>query len=91
MGQAHIKQYKTLLVELLLEREINGGELGQEAESSYTERLWDIWRELTDEEQDEVEEWAASLNEPLDAPEDLGLVDTVPASGQMPRRRKDET
>lgn len=82
MSQELTKQYLGMLTELLLERELNGGTLPMDVESERSAKLEEIWWQLSDEEQDEVEE---VVMRPIEAPVDLGLVD-MPAESGLPRR-----
>jgi hypothetical protein len=82
MSQELTKQYLGMLTELLLERELNGGTLPMDGESERSAKLEEIWWQLSDEEQDEVEE---VVMRPIEAPVDLGLVD-MPAESGLPRR-----
>lgn len=82
-----LDRYRSLLTELLFEREAAGGELSEEDESHYVERLDTVWHGLTPEEQDTID---AELAEPELAAvsEELSLVDclVVEGSSEMPRR-----
>jgi len=82
MSQELTKRYLGMLTELLLERELNGGTLPMDVESERSAKLEEIWWQLSDEEQDEVEE---VFKRPIEAPVDLGLVD-MPAESGFPRR-----
>jgi len=92
------QQYLELNTKWQLTRELEGYielehgtmRLSDEREIEFAVPLSDIWDQMTDKEQDELEaallpDWEAR-RKPPEAPEDLGLVDTVPQSGQMPRR-----
>ena len=92
------QQYLELNTKWQLTRELEGYlelehgtmRLSDERESGFAEALDGLWYQMTDKEQDELEavllpDWEAR-RKPPEAPEDLGLVDTIPQSGQMPRR-----
>jgi hypothetical protein len=83
------KQYIELNTKWQLTRELEGYlengkmRLSNEREGEFATPLSDLWYQMTNKEQDELEEMLVAIPE---APVDLGLVDTVPQSGQMPRR-----
>lgn len=80
-----VDAFLKLLNELLFERELAGGELTQEQESEYAGRLTDIWNQLTEEQQDEVE----ALHQRVPgAPVSLHLedVDVQEGTTVLPRR-----
>jgi len=94
------QQYLELNTKWQLTRELEGYlelehgtmRLSDERESEFAAPLSDLWYQMTDKEQDELEavlilDWEAR-RKPPEAPTDLGLVDTVPQSGQMPRAPK---
>jgi len=85
------QQYLELHTRWLLTRELEGYlenglmRLTVERESDFASPLSDLWYQMTDKEQDELEAMLVA-SKTLEAPVSLGLVDTVPQSGQMPRR-----
>lgn len=82
-----LDRYRALLTELLFEREAAGGELSEEEESHYVERLDAIWHRLKPAEQDLID---AELTQPQPtlASTEFSFVDCVvaPGSSQMPRK-----
>lgn len=68
--------------------------LSDERESEFAAPMTDLWHQMTDSEQDELEAvlgFAWKLRQlgatsTLEAPADLGLVDVIPQSGQLPRK-----
>ena len=85
IGAAH--RYRELMNELLLRRELTGTDLAASEEARFAEALDRCWREMTDEEQQAVEE-ALKTGGLAGAPADLATVDTVVAPGDhtAPRR-----
>ena len=88
--ELNTKWQRTRELEGYIELEHGTMRLSDEREIEFAVPLSDIWDQMTDKEQDELEaallpDWEAR-RKPPEAPEDLGLVDTVPQSGQMPRR-----
>jgi len=83
------QQYLELHTKWQLTRELEGclengnKRLTDERECEFATPLSDLWYQMTDKEQNELE---VALVATPQAPVDLGLVDTVPQSGQMPRR-----
>lgn len=56
MNASLLDQYRKLMNELLISREIEGGSLPDEIESSYVERLDTLWWKLSPSEQEEYED-----------------------------------
>ena len=52
MNGTTLDSYRSLMNELLILRETEGGELPEELESSYVERLDFLWWKLSEAEQD---------------------------------------
>jgi hypothetical protein len=73
--------------ELLVLREAEGGELPAEVESSFVERLDDLWWKLSEEEQQVYEAELADDSVPS-TPEALGLVDCEVDEGDHAGPRK---
>jgi hypothetical protein len=81
-----LNQYRALLTQLLLDREAAGGELPDEEESMYVERLDRLWWQLSSAEQDVIDQ---ELAEPPTASETpLNLVDCVVSEGSSDVPRK---
>jgi len=82
------RTYRELLGELLFEREAAGGELSEEQESDYAERLDDVWWQLSAEERQAIEDEHQETAAPIAAPGDLGAVDVEVEEGShaAPRR-----
>lgn len=80
-------RYRALLTELLFEREAAGGELSEEEESHYVERLDAIWYSLQPAEQELIDEELAQP-QPTATSTEFSFVDCVvdEGSSQMPRR-----
>jgi len=74
------------MTELLLERELAGGELSPEKESDYVARLDALWWKLTDEQQVVLEE---EISQIPGAPLSLGLqdVEVSPGCHHTPRSK----
>ena len=53
MNRTPLDSYRSLMNALLILRETEGGELPEEIESSYVERLDVLWWKLSETEQDE--------------------------------------
>jgi len=69
-----VKKYIDRLDQLLADRR-SRGPLLQDEESAVAAELDDVWRELSDEDQDFIEFYVTlGDGEPVQAPEDLGLV-----------------
>lgn len=82
-----LDRYRKLMSELLIVREIEGGDLPVEIESAYVERLDDIWWQLSKEQQDAYE--AELANEvPSGAQAALNLVDCKVSKGEQTHPRK---
>lgn len=87
MSVMPLDQYRSLMNELLILREAEGGELPDDLESSYVARLDDLWWKLTEAEQDEFEaEFADATG--LSGPEILSLVDREVDKGGKTTPRK---
>lgn len=82
-----LDQYRRLMNELLILREAEGGELPDDLESAYVERLDGLWWKLSEAEQDEYEAELAS-SEGLSGPETLNLVDCEVDQGGKTTPRK---
>jgi hypothetical protein len=82
-----LDSYRSLMNELLILRETEGGELPEELESSYVERLDFLWWKLSEAEQDEYEAELADADAP-DGPETLNLVDCEVDQGSTTTPRK---
>lgn len=82
-------RYRSLLAELLIERQLAGGKLPEEKESSYIEELDRCWWEMTDEEHDAVEADFAVMAA-IDAPASLNVQDRVVTKDahELPREAK---
>ena len=82
-----LSEYRTLLTELLFEREAAGGELPEEEESSYVARLDAIWWRLTPDEQTQMdEELARSPAQTVREEPSLVDCEVSEGSGGVPRR-----
>ena len=81
------RRYRELLTALLMERELAGGTLPDEAESSHVEELDRCWWAMTGAEQQEAER-ALADEHLIDAPADLGAEDVSVQKGEhaLPRR-----
>jgi hypothetical protein len=77
--------YCRLMNELLLLREAEGGELPVEVESSYVQRLDDLWWRLSEQEQELYE---SELADTLTGPDDLHLIDCEVDQGSNTAPRK---
>ncbi len=87
MSSTPLNCYRKLMIELLILREAEGGELPDELESSYVARLDDLWWSLSEAEQEEYEaELAGSVS--LAGPEYLRLVDCEVDEGGSTGPRK---
>lgn len=82
-----VKCYRALLTELLFEREAQGGELPEEAESHFVERLDGLWWQLSAEEQAAIDRELQS-GVAVSVSEEPRLVDCKVAKGAkaLPRR-----
>lgn len=87
MTSTPLDQYRRLMSELLILREAEGGDLPDDLESSYVERLDDLWWKLTEAEQDEYEAELADSTGPS-GPETLSLVDREVDKGATTTPRK---
>jgi len=89
-----LQQYITLLTEWKTARAIQGHPnedgfmvLSVERDSDYSNRLTDLWYQMSPEDQNTAEIFGAeAFVMPLGAPETLGLVDVVAQSGKIPRK-----
>lgn len=83
-----LNEYRTLMNELLIMREADGGELPVEVESAYVERLNDLWWQLSEEDQHTYEAELSTSSAPA-SQEDLNLVDCDVAYDDklVPRRK----
>ncbi len=50
-----LDEYRSLINELLILREAEGGDLPEELESSYVERLDKLWWKLTEDEREQYD------------------------------------
>ncbi len=87
MSPTLLDEYRRLMNELLVLREAEGGELPEELESSYVERLDAVWWRLSDSEQATYEAELASWDSPT-GPETLDLVDCEVDAGGCTAPRK---
>lgn len=87
MNGSPLDQYRSVMNELLILREAEGGELPDDLESSYVERLDELWWKLSEAEQDEYEAELAN-SEGLSGPETLNLVDCEVDQGGSTTPRK---
>lgn len=87
MNRTTLDNYRSLMNELLILRETEGGELPAELESSYVERLDALWWKLSEAEQDEYEAELAGADAPV-GPEALNLVDCEVDQGSTTTPRK---
>lgn len=87
MNRTTLDSYRSLMNALLILRETEGGELPEEIESSYVERLDVLWWKLSEAEQDEYEAELAHAEAP-DGPETLNLVDCEVDQGSTTAPRK---
>jgi hypothetical protein len=69
------QRYRELLVELLLRRAQEGGELSPAEEAHFASALDLCWNAMTDAEQEEIEDEIAAYRSPPDAPQDLAIED----------------
>lgn len=74
------RRYAELMLELLLERELAGGELPEAEESRRVAELDRCWWAMTNEEQADYERWLAA-SKPPDAPAELELKDVIVSEG----------
>ncbi|MCA9595423.1 MAG: hypothetical protein KC776_19045 [Myxococcales bacterium] len=80
MSAAPLDRYRKLMNELLFVREAEGGQLSDELESSYVERLEELWWTLSESEQKEYEADRVGPGA-LGGPEHLDLVDRAVHEG----------
>ncbi len=80
MSATPLDRYRKLMNELLIVREADGGTLPDEVESSYVERLDELWWTLSESEQKEYEAELAGAGA-IAGPEDLKLVDRAVDEG----------
>ncbi len=81
-----LNQYRALLTQLLFDREAAGGELPDEEESMYVERLDRLWWQLSSAEQDIIDQELAEPPKASETP--LNLVDCVVSEGSSDVPRK---
>lgn len=55
MSSETFDRYRALLMQLLLDREAAGGELSEEDEARYVERLDELWWKLSPSDQEQIE------------------------------------
>ncbi|MBI3204056.1 MAG: hypothetical protein HYZ29_21140 [Myxococcales bacterium] len=82
-----VDEYRKLMNLLLFLREAEGGQLSDEIESSYVERLDELWWSLSEVEQQEYEAGLAA-GRPPGGPDELALVDCVVDAGATTGPRK---
>jgi hypothetical protein len=82
-----LRDYRTLMNELTLLRECEGGTLPEVVESAYVSQLDALWWELSESEQAEYE----ANPETLTGPETLGLVDCEVAMGSTKAPRSPQS
>lgn len=82
-----LERYRTLMNELLFAREAEGGDLPEEQESIYVERLDALWWQLSETEQAAYEAELVALS-CLSSPEELNLVDCSVSEGERAAPRK---
>jgi hypothetical protein len=82
-----LNRYRAALIELLFEREAAGGELSEDQESMFVERLDRLWWQLSPAEQDLIDRELAQPSAPRVDEEPL-LVDCAVSEGTSaaPRR-----
>lgn len=87
MSTEHLDAYRAIFCQLLFEREAAGGDLSEEQESLFVERLDALWWQLSATEQETIEaEIASPLT--LAVGEEINFVDREVAKGsrESPRR-----
>ena len=87
MSTDRLEQYRALLGQLLFEREAAGGELPEDDESRFVERLDEVWWQLSPDQQGVIDGELAAPNVP-EVSEDLKLVDCDVAKGSRALPRK---
>lgn len=87
MSVSPLDEYRTLMNELLILREGEGGDLPDEIESSYVDRLDRLWWVLSEAEQAEYEAELAAAAAPA-GPAKLDLVDCAVDPGATTGPRK---
>lgn len=81
------KYYRQLLSRLLFEREAAGGELSEDEESMFVERLDRLWWQLSAAEQDSIDQELAEPSE-LGVDEEPRFVDCAVSEGSSVAPRK---
>jgi hypothetical protein len=81
-----LNQYRALLTQLLFDREAAGGELPEEEESMYVERLDRLWWQLSTAEQDVIDHELAEP--PMASETPFNLIDCVVSEGSSDVPRK---
>jgi hypothetical protein len=82
-----VERYLAQLELHLLEREMAGGELSEDAEDRSTRELDICWAAMNNEEVEEAERrFAKARDLALTAPVDLGAEDSLATTGILPRR-----
>lgn len=78
-------RYRELLIELLIERKLNGGRLTDQTEAERAAQLDMCWQSMSGDEQDEAEIWWKSAP---GGPERLSMLDVNVDKGEhlLPRR-----
>ena len=82
-----LTRYRTLLGQLLFEREAAGGELPDDEESRFVERLDEVWWQLSPEEQELVDRELVGPGTPQ-VSEELNLIDCEVSKGSKALPRK---
>lgn len=92
MSDAALRHYRRLASELLLARQLAGGELSQDEEADRADELHAYWQQMTEGERQSIEDdvtgHALELPSAADAPERLVPVDVLVAehARTAPRR-----
>jgi hypothetical protein len=79
-------RYRSLLNELLFEREAAGGELPESQESAFVERLDELWWQLSSAEQREIDKELAEPSFPEVVEEHFVDCDVGDGSSAAPRK-----
>jgi len=57
------ERYKRLHSDMMSERSMHYGSMPEDLAGEYAERLDDVWRKLSEEEREQVEEWSQRQND----------------------------
>ena len=87
MNSEAFDRYRGLLTELLFEREAAGGELSEEDESRYVERLDELWWQLSSSDQDRIEQELRRVAVEVEEEPDLTDVAVAEGSSGLPRKK----